>query len=413
MTAPLVAKTPYDVDVVASEIARVAALAKQMPPAWDGAKVAHGFTGTQGENLGRVLPGRGVALASDLKSLGITKPIPYVFEKSLAMKAVEAFGGRERLAIGAASMLLGAKLGVLGMGEAILSLPMLAGAITNYDGIINARANGNGQDVTLFVGNATTSATAWHSLLNAGQRLPGGAFSPATIPGGTAPNRATTGALSAALGNPGGTSKKYLATIGYMSTSTLNVLMLVDVLAASGGVNANINTVQSVGTPTLTRSVGGAGNLVTMEVTTALGATASDFEVSSYTNQSGVSGRAAGISSMVASSIAGRLAGGIANMANPFVRLASGDYGVRSVQSLRFTTAMGAGVLNLYIYKPLHILPGVGGNVYVERDSTVQIDGLTELEVGSDNELGFLGFFVLPAGTSSGSLIPFLRTVEG
>ena len=137
MTAPLVAKTPYDVDVTAQEIARVAALAKGMPPSWDGAKIAHGFTGTQGENLGRVLPGRGVALASDLKSLGITKPIPYVYEKTLAMKAVEAFGGRERLAIGAASILLGAKLGALGMADALLSLPVFAGAITNYDGIIN------------------------------------------------------------------------------------------------------------------------------------------------------------------------------------------------------------------------------------------------------------------------------------
>jgi hypothetical protein len=43
----------------------------------------------------------------------------------------------------------------------------------------------------------------------------------------------------------------------------------------------------------------------------------------------------------------------------------------------------------------------------------VQIDGLTELVVGTDSQLGFLTFFVLPTGTSTGNFNAFLRTVAG
>ncbi len=412
MTAPLVAKTPYDVDVVAAEIARVASLAKAMPPSWDGAKIAHPFTGTQGENLGRVLPGRGVALASDLKSLGITKPIPYVYEKTLAMKAVEAFGGRERMAIGAASILLGAKLGALGMADALLSLPVFAGAITNYDGIINGRANGKGEDDTVFAATQTSVATQWHSIINSSPKFPAGVFAPAAIPGGTATSRATTGALSAGLSNPGGTDKKYLLTVGFTSSSTLNMLILADILVAAGSINANVNTSQTVNTTALTRYTGtaSAGNLLTFEVTTALGATASNLTVTSYTNSAGTGSRASSATAMTTSAIVGRLQ---PVLLGPYMGLQAGDIGVQSVQNVQFSAAMGAGVLNLYIYRPLHFLPGVGSNVYVERDSTVQIDGLTELVVGTDSQLGFLTFFVLPTGTSTGNFNAFLRTVAG
>ena len=77
------------------------------------------------------------------------------------------------------------------------------------------------------------------------------------------------------------------------------------------------------------------------------------------------------------------------------------------------SAAMGAGALNAYLYYPLHFLPGVGANVYLERDSTVQIDGLTELVEGTDSEVGCYSVFVLPVTTSTGIMNFFLRTVEG
>lgn len=409
MTAPLVAKTPCDVDVIAHELARCAALAQSMPPAWDGAKVAHGFTAPGGANLGRVLPGRGIALASDLKSLGITKPIPYVFEKSLAMRAIDACGGRERLAMGAAAIILGAKLSALGMADALGGLAL---AITNYDGIINGRANGKGQDPMFFTASQTSVATQWHSLFRSATQFPAGTFAPAAIPGGTAPNRETTGALSKGLINPTGGDQKYLLTVGFSSTATLNMMLFVDILVAASAISANVNTAQTVNSTALTRYTGAAsaGNLLTLEVTTALGATASNVTVNSYTNSAGTAARSNAATAMTTSSIVGRLQ---PTALGPFLPLQAGDIGVRSVEQVTFSAAMGAGVCNLYLYRPLHFLPGVGANVYVERDSTVQIDGLTELLVGSDSELGMLGFFALPNGTTTGALTAFLRTVAG
>jgi len=411
MTGPLVAKTPSDVDVVAAEIARVAALAKAMPPAWDGAKVAHGFTGTQGENLGRVLPGRGVALASDLKSLGITKPIPHVFEKTLAMKAVEACGGRERLALGAAAMLLGAKLGALGMADALLSLPLFVGPITNYDGIINGRANGKGEDVVFWLATQTTAtALGWHTPIRSTTRFPQGTFAPANIPGGTQLNRATPGSLVRGLTNPSGSDKKYLLSVGWTSSSTLNMVLLVDMLVASGGISTNVITPQTVSTPVLTRYTTGAGVLATLEVTSQLSTTAANVTIT-YTNQAGANSRTSPATGLTTSANTGRL---VPVEVGPWIRLQADDSGVRNVESITVTAAMGGtGVLCLYLYEPLHFLPGVATNIYVERDSTLQIDGLTELVVGTDSELGFLSWLVMPNGSSTGNINTFLRTVAG
>ncbi len=412
MTAPLVPTAPHDVDTIAREIGRVAALAKRMPPAWDGAKIAHGFTSPGGENLGRVLPGRGVALASDLKTLGITKPIPHVFEKSLAMRTIDACGGRERLALTLAAGLLSAKLGALGMADALLGLPAVIGAITNYDGILNGRASGKGQDVVLYASSQNSVAAAWHSIIRSTTKFPAGTFAPAAIPGGTATSRATTGTLSGILTNPTGGDAKYLLTIGYSSASTLNMVMLADILMAAASISANVNTAQTVNSTALTRYTGteAAGNLVTFEVTTALGATASSLTMSSYTNSAGTTGKTTAAQAMTTSAIVGRL---VPVTAGPFIPLADGDFGVRSIETVQLSAAMGAGVLNAYIYHPLHFLPGVGGNVYVERDSTVQIDGLTELVLGTDSELGNLTMFLLPNTTTTGNMTMFLRTVAG
>lgn len=408
MTAPLVARTPYDVDVVASELARLGKLAYGMPPAWDGQKIAHPLTGTQGENLGRLLPGRGIALASDLKALGITKPIPYVYEKTLAMRCIEACGGRERLAMSAAAIFASMKLGALGMVDALYTLPMLAGAITTYDGIINGRANGKAEDRNFYLSSQTSVASQWHSLIRSATKFPAGTFAPAAIPGGTATNRATTGSIVVGISNPTGTDKKYLITVGYACSATLNTLILVDTLIAASSINAN-TTSNTVNTTALTRYTGGAGVLATMEVTTALGATASNVTMT-YTDQDNLS-QTTTATAMTTSAIAGRLQ---PIETGPFMRLAAGDTGVRSVQTIAFSAAMGAGsALNLYLYYPLHFLPGIANNIYIERDSTVQIDGLTELVKGTDSEIGFLNVLALPASTTTGNFSAFIRTVSG
>jgi hypothetical protein len=112
---------------------------------------------------------------------------------------------------------------------------------------------------------------------------------------------------------------------------------------------------------------------------------------------------------MTASAIVGRLQ---PTPLGPAIALQSGDFGVQSVQSVIFSAAMGAGVVALHLYKPLMWVPGIGGNSYAERDSTTQIDGITEL-VTASSVLGCLALYVFPNSASSGALYSFMRTVAG
>jgi len=93
--------------------------------------------------------------------------------------------------------------------------------------------------------------------------------------------------------------------------------------------------------------------------------------------------------------------------------LAAGDVGVRQIVSVDLATAMGSGVYAVAIIRPLMLIPTVSSSSYLERDSTLQIDGLTELVVGSDSQLGCLAFSVLASTTSTGQQTYLLRTCSG
>ncbi|MBM3813449.1 MAG: hypothetical protein FJW20_17645 [Acidimicrobiia bacterium] len=280
-------------------------------------------------------------------------------------------------------------------------------AITNYDGIISSRAAGNGED-TVFVKTTATGGVSgvWYSLLRSAG-FPN-AIAPSNIPGGTALNRTSQGAIP--LQNPASGSK-YLLTLGVSvpSITGFSAILLADVLVAAANISATSTAAQTVNTAALTRWATGDGVLMTLGVTTALGATASNVTIS-YTNSSGVAGRSTGAIAMTGSAAANRLQPGAGGFLIP---LQNGDTGVRSIQTVTFSASMGAGVLDIYLFKPLVLIPTVGANTFIERDSTVQIDGLTELPVGSDSQVGCLGCFALTGGTATSTLTGFLRTCNG
>ena len=282
------------------------------------------------------------------------------------------------------------------------------GTITNYDGIIAARAGGKGEDVAPCKTTAFGGVSGvWYSAFRVAGLPP--SISPANIPGGSVMNDLSTGAI--AITKPTSPDKKYLLTFGgSVSNANLSVLLLVDLLVAAANISANSTSAQTVNTSALTRYTDGKGVMMIMCVTTALGTTASNVTIS-YTNQGGTSGRSTGAVAMTTSAAANRLQPSVG--ISPFIPLQSGDYGVQSVQTVTFSAAMGAGVLDIYLFKSLAILPTIGASLYVERDSTIQIDGLTELVTESGGECGCLGMFVLTSGTSTGTLQAFLRMCAG
>lgn len=399
----------HDPDQAARWLREAGRLAVAMPPSWDGAKVSIPLKlPHSGATIGRILPGRGVVLRDALRDYGITRgAIPHVMERGLFERLRDATRGRERLAVALAAGCVALHAGASDVAELLRGAPLLLGAITQYDDIINARANGKAFDSVGAKASITTVANTWSSLLRAGGSP--GAMTFSNIPGGSAMIRSNAGALNLGVPSPAGADKSYLLTFGFGAASTINWALLVDVLVMAGNINANATGAQTVNTTALTRYTSGAGVQMIIEVTTAVGATASNITVS-YTDQDANAGASSGALAMTASAIASRLQPQATPV--PFIPLASGDYGVRSVETATMSAAMGAGVLALILYYPLSVVPGVLGNTFVERDSTTQIDGLTEL-VDDGTYSGCLGLLVQTSTTTSGALTYFLRTAQG
>jgi hypothetical protein len=352
-------------------------------------------------------------LAHDLKSLGITKPLPNVYERSAVSRAVEYFDKHNRRR-GEAwdAERMGVKvLDVLNAAAAVL-LP--AAAITTYDGIITARAGGKGFDIHCAKTTITTVANEWSNLWRAGGFPTAGAFS--ALGAGTAPDRSTAGAWSTGLVNPTNPDKKYLLTLGLSSTGVISLLLLADLLSECGGILFTSNPANAVNSAALTRYTTGAGVLANFTVTTQLGATAGTIQLASYTDQDGNTGQANTAATCVNTGVVERLVGGVGGSTTlggaPFTNLAAGDYGVRAVTTATVAGNTGGGIVGLSLYYPLCYMPGLYSNVYGERDSTVQIDGLTELMQAS-GVLGCLMGFVQPSSSSTGTLLAFLRTCDG
>lgn len=406
-------KSP-DIDAIGRQLAYWGRLGRGLPRSWDGARHSIPVTGPQGEWLGRILPGRGFYSEYDLRSVGITRRIPHVFERSRVLKLADFFKS-ERGAVRLAAWRDAA------MRWGHLAPDFARAAITTYDGIIAARAGGNANDVLVSKTSQTTVGNIWYSVMLAAGNpaaLSGlAAGSSSANSGGTACTNATTGAWSWGLSNPAGGNRKYLLTVGYTSGQQINVAMIIDLLVGVSGIAAtstssNINTVAlpRYGSSGSTNNAAGAGVWPTLEVTTALSTTAANMG-GTYTNQAGTASQAFPSQAMTASAPVYRLQ---PQIAGPFMQLASGDFGVQGVQTFTLSISMGGGALSMYLVFPLAMIPGVAANIYIERDSTVQVDGLTELVSNTSTYvIGCLGAFVLPNATSTGVHSWFLRTCAG
>lgn len=393
---------PYcNVDTIAEELAFMGRLAKNMPPAWDGAKVRHIVKSpTTGGFLGYMLPGRGLQLEMDLKYLGIQKAIPHVYERTLLSKIYDALLRPEKHWRSDLQQVIDPE----------------RGAITTYDGIINARGGGKADDKVFTKSSFTTTANDWYTNARIAG-MPGAmTFNSTTAPTQTATDRSTTGNLFFPLFNPGGTDKKYLLTFGWVAAQQINMGILCDCHVQSGSHRLTVTTAETVASPvTVTRNYYGtlgAGNYIVFVTTTGASATATNLTVT-YVDQDNNAGQTTTITGPAYATIADQLwPDTSATTPMPFFPLAAGDYGVRSFSQTQSSVALAAGVIAGLIVTPLCWMPGVAANAYIERDSTVQVDGLTEL-VNVSQVIGAGVLLMLPNTTSTGVHSGFMRTCSG
>ena len=171
---------------------------------------------------------------------------------------------------------------------------------------------------------------------------------------------------------------------GTAATSVPGTLMLVDLQGYYPGISNNTTSAQTlVGTPTL-RYTNGEGCRMYWVQTAVAGATAQNIALS-YTDQDGNAGNALGATvAMTASGIAGHIshAGTAANNYGPFLPLASGDTGVRSVQTVTFSAA-NTGTGALCIARPLAQITLSVAGLMTEKDLLNQIPSLPIIKDGA------------------------------
>lgn len=128
-------------------------------------------------------------------------------------------------------------------------------------------------------------------------------------------------------------------------------LMLIDRLCHSSGLDGTVTTAQTTNLPSaaLPRFTSGVGVMAALECYALAGTTATTFTVS-YTNEQGVSGCVSPAALFPASStmVVGKLL---------FVPLASGDKGIRSVESVTLAGSTGAaGNFGVTLFRPLSVV---------------------------------------------------------
>lgn len=375
----------YNEDNLATRLLDMAYVARKMAPAYEAAGTKSYLMAPDGAKLGYVLPGKGIYLDHDLKRLGINRPIPGVFERSPFHRLLDRLDSE-------------------------------VGAITTYDGIINARANGKADDIVVAKSSITTAAGFWYDTFRAAGSPAAGVYLATTAPTNQAADRTRVGAWSQTLTNPTGSDKKYLIAIGWGATSTHNFAILVDQHTDAGIFRTSVTTAETVASPTnVVRAYGpgtlGTGNEIVFTVTTARTTPTTSTLTVTYTDEGGNSSAPA--VAMVANSDPVDRCLALPDTGSPFMALASGDIGVRQVsQTQKAATADAAGAVASQVVMPLAFVPGLAANTYIERDAPMNIDGLTELATSS-LVVGCLKMLVFANASTLGTLISFMRTCAG
>jgi len=260
------------------------------------------------------------------------------------------------------------------------------------------------------VSNATVAGT-WCDL----------SYSPGNPPANfyaTEPLVAATLSATKGIDNGGSVTpkKKYFKKLLVYSPSTAFQscsLLLCDYLLYYPFIDGDSTDTQALdNTVTLPRSTTGSG---IRAILVAQGGYVGGAQFSiTYTNQDGTSGRTSPlVTSNTATFAATLLTGGTAaGNSGPFIPLQAGDYGIRSVQSITFSSANG-GISALVLVKPIAEIPITEVTATFVTPSE-QANFLQEFNGAQIEDGAYLNFLCLPNGSLSGGVLQgLLQTVWG
>lgn len=239
---------------------------------------------------------------------------------------------------------------------------------------------------------ATTAHTAglWYSLMR------GGGNPAADTILGTGTNlafQALSDTVATASGIPhGGNVGDYKVLLNAAAqtaaaTTAPCVLMLVDLLGFYTITSVTTTGAQTLNnTVTLPRYTDGAGVQAFLTPSTVMGAATPNITLN-YTNSAGTAGKATPATLPIGNTAAAVTSivhsGTGTGKYGPFIPLAAGDAGIRSVQSINLSASYVSGVLNLVLCKPIMTLPITTLGVTAERDLVNQFASMPRIYDGA------------------------------
>ena len=202
------------------------------------------------------------------------------------------------------------------------------------------------------------------------------------------------------------TDVKHLLNVGCLTTAAIGagaIAYLVDLLGVYPKIQTNSASVQSLtNTLTIPRYTDGAGVRAFFSLNTANGTGSSNHSYT-YTNSAGTGSRTpTTVIAGTASGVTGHIlhSGVAAGNYGPFLPLAGGDAGIRSVQHFQNSVASGsAGFVDLVLCKPLAYIPVTTAFIAAERDLLTQLPSLPRIYDGAVLGIILQSGAVITAGT--------------
>lgn len=135
------------------------------------------------------------------------------------------------------------------------------------------------------------------------------------------------------------------------------------------------------------------------ETTSTTSAGAANLTINKYTNQANTANQTSQANAMITSSAAPQLS---YTTVTPFFALAAGDYGVRSIEEVTFSAAMGGtGMVAAVLCMPIMWIPGLPAGFAAKRDDTANINGAVQLAQTSGDLMGCLSLLVHFVGSGT------------
>lgn len=243
---------------------------------------------------------------------------------------------------------------------------------------------------------AGRTATIWYS---AGQ--PGAGAAGAAAPGGTVNAKGDAGSYPV-INTTTGSEGLYLVSGFGGNQQVGGNILLYDRLFSVAKTMSSTTSEAVTGVPTRYQSTTSSdweyagGNFMVPEVTSALGATAHNWNVMQYTDQDGNTAQSAPSNTGVSS--AGQYTVDLA-VGNWFASLAAGDIGVKAISSMQCSASVTGGV-TWVIGHPLALIPVWGANNFSPADFTNSAFGVVRMYATACLAMMWLGYLTTAAQPS-------------